>query len=483
MVPPPSTSERWRRAALAAAVLALACFNLTFRIDRETLTEWDESLYATTAWEAVTDGHWLGTTVDGELDYYNTKPPLNVWLIAASFKLFGPGFVSLRLTSICSAFLTIALLLWWTWRHLGPRGALLASTILSTTFGFLHVHSGRTANTDALFTLLIVLTAMTLVGEEARPWRRAWLGPILAAVFLLRGMAVLMPLAIVILTDIGHVRATARRWAPSFAALALFLVPAGAWVIARYQLDGWAFLGRMVGYDFVQRTVQPLEGHGRGLLYYLEVLHQNQFDWLAGGFVALCVVGRASWLRMGGTMHAVRSNRFLVVIGSWALVTLAVPTVMQTKLAWYLTPFYPVFALGLAMLIVRAFADVAAATRPRWHAAALAATLVVVVSAAEVRLLWYSFAVRDLRYSGQSLLLAERQQLRGRRVFQDRQRRAATFVAGALIGARPQAPVVDPCCVLRDVSPGDYLLTADRVAIEELELLRSNGIRWLYRRR
>jgi len=42
-----------RATALAAAVLALAVFNLTFRLGSEGLTEWDESLYATSALEMV----------------------------------------------------------------------------------------------------------------------------------------------------------------------------------------------------------------------------------------------------------------------------------------------------------------------------------------------------------------------------------------------------------------------------------------------
>jgi hypothetical protein len=38
---------------LTVAVLALACFNLTYRLGRERLTEWDEGLYAETAFEML----------------------------------------------------------------------------------------------------------------------------------------------------------------------------------------------------------------------------------------------------------------------------------------------------------------------------------------------------------------------------------------------------------------------------------------------
>jgi hypothetical protein len=40
----------------AFAVLALAAFNLTFRLGSEIVTEWDESLYAITASEMVARG-------------------------------------------------------------------------------------------------------------------------------------------------------------------------------------------------------------------------------------------------------------------------------------------------------------------------------------------------------------------------------------------------------------------------------------------
>src|SRR5215831_3812439 len=84
---------------LALFVLAIAAFNVGFRLNREVITTWDESLYATTAAEMLRSGDWLVTTFDGAVDYYNSKPPLNVWLIAGSFKLFGVSLWALRLPS------------------------------------------------------------------------------------------------------------------------------------------------------------------------------------------------------------------------------------------------------------------------------------------------------------------------------------------------------------------------------------------------
>src|SRR6188472_2907303 len=84
----PHFCERHYR-RLAALTLLLAALNIGYRLDREVVTTWDESLYAVSAAEMVRSGNWLVTTFQGDVDYYNTKPPLNIWLIATSFKLFG----------------------------------------------------------------------------------------------------------------------------------------------------------------------------------------------------------------------------------------------------------------------------------------------------------------------------------------------------------------------------------------------------------
>src|SRR5262245_4794944 len=82
---------------LAGAGLAEPAFYLAFRIGNGLVQVWDESLFAITAGEMASSGDWIGTTFLGSLDYYSSKPPLQVWLVALSFKAFGVGLVSLRL--------------------------------------------------------------------------------------------------------------------------------------------------------------------------------------------------------------------------------------------------------------------------------------------------------------------------------------------------------------------------------------------------
>src|SRR3954469_18471040 len=192
-----SFCERHYR-TLAVCTLLLAAFNLGFRLNREVVTAWDESLYVTSAAEMVKSGNWLVTTFHGDIDYYNTKPPLNVWLIAASFKALGINLLSMRLPSFFAAFATVTVLQWWCRRCFNAVTALMAAVVLSTTFGFMNIHSGRSANPDAWLTLDIVLTVIILWSPRAVPWRLGRLGPFAAAAFLLKGSAVLLPALIVL---------------------------------------------------------------------------------------------------------------------------------------------------------------------------------------------------------------------------------------------------------------------------------------------
>ena len=122
-------------------MLGLAAINLAFGLGSEVVSEWDESMYAISAWEMGRTGQLVATTFLGAIDYYNTKPPLNVWLIALSFKAFGINLVSLRLVSVVSAWLTVAVLQGWARRAFGPMIALFAGLVLATSFGFVYVHS------------------------------------------------------------------------------------------------------------------------------------------------------------------------------------------------------------------------------------------------------------------------------------------------------------------------------------------------------
>jgi 4-amino-4-deoxy-L-arabinose transferase-like glycosyltransferase len=475
--------SRFPFAALAALVLGFAAFNLTFRLNREFVSEWDESLYAISASEMQDSGQWIGFTTFGQLDYSNTKPPLNVWLIVLSFKAFGRGIVALRVPSVVAAWLTVLALMLWARSRFGPPVALAAGTVLATTFGFLQVHSGRAANTDPLFTLLLLLVVIVLSIDEQRPWQRLWLGPLLAGSFLLRGMGVLMPLAIVLIVDGLRRRGWRERLLPSAGAIVLGAIPVGAWAWARYRLDGWMFFKGLVGYDFVARSVRVLDGHTGGPFYYLSILIKHHYDWLAAGLVAVIVCPPILAQVRKGLVFWRADNALPVVIFAWAASTLLIPTLMVTKLPWYLNTFYPLFALGIAGLLVTAFRYLWESPERRAQLALLAVITVVAFAVAEGKLWAYSYHYRDLSRSAQGLLLEQKDRFAGHRVFRDRLDRGATFVAG-LIGVRLE--IAENTTEFLHVSqPGDFFLRSSPPHRRRysIRVVRSMGGHWLLEHR
>ncbi len=467
-------------AAAAIAILTLAAFNLGYRLDSEVVTEWDESLYAHAAWEMFQGGSWIGTTLFGVLDYSILKPPLSIWLIVLSFKALGTSLLALRLPSAIAAWLTVLALQEWSRRTFGRATALFASLVLATSFGFLYVHSGRSGNPDAVFTLLILLTVITLWAARERPWRSLWLGPLMAGLFLVRGLGMLMPLAIVCVFEAWTRGSGRERVRPLVTAAVLFLIPVASWIVLRWQVDRWQFLGQMFALDLVARTSVVVEGHAGTPLYYLHIIQKDHYDWLAAALLA-AILFPIRWSRFRRLLTVWRDeDGRRVLLGSWAAATLLVPTLMQTKLPWYVNSFYPVFALGIAAVLVYAFSQTGTRTIAR-RRCALGIIAVISFGVAEGKLLWYSWNKRDLRSSVQGLMLAEKHQLTGRRVFRESWDRADTFVLRALAGASGHSSSGLDEFLARS-EHGDYLIGAPGIGHAGLTLVRLQGPYGLYRR-
>lgn len=471
-----TSTPRYRVAA--AAVLLLAAWNVGYRLEQDVLQTWDESLYATTAAEMLASGDWVVATFNGQVDYYNAKPPLNVWLIAFSFTLFGTNLASLRLISAISAWLTIAVVQWWCRRAIGPRVALAASFVLSTMFAFLFLHSARSGNADAMFTLLITLTALALWRGDERPWALAWVGPLLGVSFMLKGMAFLLPLAVVVCVLVARAGVARREWLPLGAGLVAGAGGTVPWLLARHAADGWRFLRVLFGTDFVGRVATSLDGHDGGVLYYLDTLQRDHYDWIVAAAVVLALAAsRAGWARLRGDLLAI-DRRILRLVVVWGLVTVLVPTAMSTKLGWYLNPFYPAFAIAVGWALVWGLGVLGADTgRWRWRVAV--AMVVLAAGVAEGKMLWYSHSKRSMRGTPQGLIMSG-EVAPGARVFRPAWENADRFVLEHIRAGHGVVGGLDDF-VARSGSD-EFLMSNLKLVDERLVEVRRDGRYALYRR-
>jgi 4-amino-4-deoxy-L-arabinose transferase-like glycosyltransferase len=350
----------------------------------------------------------------------------------------------------------------------------MAGLVLATCYGFLYVHSGRSGNADALFTLLVTLTVVTVWASRDHPWRRVWLGVLVGLVFMVKGMGILMPSLIVAGTELSGRWRGRQRWLPLMTAAAVSALIAAPWVIARWRLDGWMFFDAMFFHDFTERVSMVLDGHEGAPYYYLYILQKHQYDWLVAALVAfVCVPSR--WARVRALVGG--PDRFLpVLIASWFAGTFLLPSAVATKLGWYLNHFYPLFALGVAWLVAQAWQ--ATATQPR-RAALVGAAFVVALGVAESKLAWHSYRLLDVQRSAQSLFLANAPDIASRRVYATSWPHADRFVVRSVGGQCLTAPGVD--AFLATSGTNDFWL-AEPGADARLVPVATTGRQTLYRR-
>jgi len=243
-------------------------------------------------------------------------------------------------------------------------------------------------------------------------------------------------------------------------------------------VDQWMFFDKLFNYDFVARSLSVIEEHPGSPFYYLNILQKNQYDWLFAGVLALALFP-IPWRRVRDRfMPLWRGDDGLgVLLGSWAGVTLFIPTVMQTKLPWYLNPFYPVFALGVAWLLVRGLAQTHGSSGRRQMI--LMTAIVLAFGVAEGKLLWYHFHYRDVNDSTQGLLLQEKERLQNHRVYQAHWDNAEIFVAGGVLGLE-RGSTAHVETFMRESRPGDCLISVRHLSEPGLVLVRSSRHQRLY---
>lgn len=99
--------------------------------------------------------------------------------------------------------------------------------------------------------------------------------------------------------------------------------------------------------------------------------------------------------------------------------------------------------------------------------------MVVVILGVESKLLYYSLTRRDVRHTVQGLLLDERANLAGKRVYQDTWTRADRFVLEHVVGGHArQAVGLDG--FVRNGRRGDYVIVPHNGEAPEVVQVRSN---------
>jgi 4-amino-4-deoxy-L-arabinose transferase-like glycosyltransferase len=326
-----------------AFICLCAFFNLFFNLWEAPVQDWDEARHGQSAFEMVKSNNWIVNTYQGTPDYWNLKPPLGIWLIAISFKLFGVNIFSLRLFSALSALVSIILTMLFARRKFGNNISIISGAILTTCFSFIHIHGGRTGDFDSILTLLLIV-CVTLLDKAVKNIDYLYFCFFTTSfAFLLKSFASFEFLGVIFLFFIAEGFYKKMKFRHYFFSLIIFLSPIIIWLFARYLQDGFVFIQSMVKYDLVQRSFSSIEKQASSNFYYLEPLFLKFLPWSLFLFFLPFYKNRVVILpKILIKLNPFYQNHIFII---WIFVPLLFAFLVKTKLEWYIMPAFPALSI------------------------------------------------------------------------------------------------------------------------------------------
>ncbi len=369
---------------LLIAVLAIMALRLVM-LGWPAMTDPTESRHAVIGLRMAESGDWITPRAffGGRLMPFWGKPPLQFWLTAASFRLFGVSEWSARLPAYVSAVAMLLLTFVFARRFWG-RGAAAASTaVLAGSLLFFGLAGSVTLDVALSATAAAAMAAFAwFAAAEDERARRGW--GIAFAVALALGMLTKGPVAVVFaaLSVLVWIAVT-RRWSllaayPWVSGMAVFFAISVPWyVLAERATPGF------LRYFIVNEHILRYVSHEYGDLYGSGHTRARGSVWImlvAGALPWTVVLVRAAAARFGRRRREA-PEPWLDYVLIWALVPPIFFTFARQLLATYLLPGFPAVAVLAGVALAARSGNEARprfAVLLRWQLAASALALAAV---------------------------------------------------------------------------------------------------------
>lgn len=349
-----------------AAVAAVAAAVFFTDLGAPPVARHDEDTHTRVALETADARQWWPLVYYGVP--YARKPPLKLWLSAATFRWLGTSEWWVRTWdasfAVCTAVATYA----FGRRLRGAAAGLVAAAVLMTCDGYVFHHAAREGVQDAAmilgFTVALALGSATpLTGGRA-----AGAAIALIATSLTKPLMGMVPLAILGIHRLVAGRRRELASAPFVAMGAAAIAAPLAW-----QLAGWlsvpGFVETSVGEQIVGRVTGTSEPwHAQPWWFYFPTQRTSLSGWWQLVPVALAA---ESWRarrsrRPEGDGAGSDASASLLVL--WPVVVFVAATAVSLKLPWYVYPAYPAFAIAIGSLAASTTAAIHRRVGARWPA-------------------------------------------------------------------------------------------------------------------
>ncbi|HET7306326.1 MAG TPA: glycosyltransferase family 39 protein [Gammaproteobacteria bacterium] len=331
-------NSAWRTAFLCLFVAIVWFGNLQYR----DLFQTDEGRYAEIPREMVATGDWITPHLDG-FKYFE-KPALHYWITATIYELAGQHNWTARLWIALAGFLGLGM----TWiagaklfdERTGRYGALM----LAGSFYYIFMGHFNTLDMGLAFfmcaSLFAFLIAQNRPDDKAHLLRwmlAAWAAAALA--LLTKGLVALaIPGVTFVLYSITRRDSAIWKRLCILPGLALFLAISAPWFVV-VSLRNPDFFHFFFVVQHFERYLTPIADRTGPWYYFIPVLILGTLPWLWQGGAAL--------VRSAGSVVRRDNTRFDPVwfLWLWVVVIFVFFSASDSKLASYILPLMPAFAL------------------------------------------------------------------------------------------------------------------------------------------
>ncbi len=317
-----------------------------YMLGARTLVPTDEGRYAEMAREMVVSHDWVTPRLNA-IKYFE-KPPLQTWMNALTFELFGLGEWQARLWTGLSALFGIALVGYTGNRVFSPKAGLTAAMVLASSFwwaGMGHVNSldmGLSGMmTLALCGLLLAQRDSATPVEQRNGMLLCWLGMALATMS--KGpMGIVLPGAVLFIYTFA-----ARDWRiwqrlHLVKGLLLYFAVTTPWFVLVSQAND-EFLHFFFIHEHWERFTSKVHHRDGPWYYFIPLLIVGIFPWLG-------LLLQSLWQGTRQRASTFQPGKMLLI---WACFIFFFFSISSSKLPSYILPIFPALALLIALHLER----------------------------------------------------------------------------------------------------------------------------------
>ncbi len=321
-----------------------------YALGARTLVPSDEGRYAEMAREMSATGDWITPRLDA-LKYFE-KPPLQTWMNALTFEVFGLGEWQARLWSGLCGLLGIALVFHAGRRVFNPWVGTTAGIVLASSFWWAGLSHINVLDMGLSGMMTLTLCGMLLAqrddatDSERRNWMWvSWAGMALA--FLSKGpIGIVLPGAVLVLYTL--ISRDWKLWARLHlvSGLILFFVIAAPWFVLVAMKNPEHPYFFFIVQNF-QRFTSPIANRPGPIYYFVPMLVAGIVPWIG-------LLLQSLWA--GRNEDAPTRFRPKLLLLLWAGFIFFFFSISSSKLPHYILPIFPALALLIACHLQQASA-------------------------------------------------------------------------------------------------------------------------------